>query len=657
MNYKKYNSFIDYQTEKLKNCSKENPPGPRGPQGKRGDPGPRGIEGDIGPTGPIGPPGPLVTARYYPYSNTVFSIDNDDVDDYIKEIRIKSSNLQVFEEGAYIFISNLENSQLNESSNGSGYAKIIEHNKDNINTNGSIATSLIKIEALNNLDINHNAIISLVGPMGIPGSIGDTGPSGSPGPLITAITNNDIDITTGNTGNIDISSNNLESFGENAYIYLNTNGNISGYAKIIDIHGNTATIEALNDLILGNLTNISLVGIPGIKGDIGPIGPLISATIPNQTITPLELNKGNQGTFIIDTNYPEYFGKNLFIYINTNNNYSGYAKIIDIVENGNTPTITVEAHDYLLIGEDDSVLNKILIVGQSGSINNLDNSENESAFKEIMVDTTDQGVQTIKIDSQEKLEFIRGNNINYYIKNDTYNIEGIEIEAIPEIKVDAIDNRIIIVNNYNLLPETDNLQSLGDNLNRWKDIFIGNVININDNTVSLNNGNLIINGINIFESEFFLEQKKLVNYKYKNINDLCSNNILINNNLLFDIDTYNLSIKPSNIDNNIEIIFRVNYRCSFYNDTKIKLQIVKKYDSKEIILCDTILGTTLLSEVEDIFMFNYIDKANTFNEITYYLRGNIINNDYNLITPEYLPAIMNYTGNSIILKELNNINS
>ena len=66
--------------------------------------------------------------------------------------------------------------------------------------------------------------------------------------------------------------------------------------------------------MLGNQTNISLVGIPGIKGDIGPIGPLISATIPNQTITPLELNKGEQGTFIIDTNYPEYFGKNLFIY-------------------------------------------------------------------------------------------------------------------------------------------------------------------------------------------------------------------------------------------------------------------------------------------------------------------------------------------------------
>ena len=81
MNYKKYNTFIDYQTEKLKSCIKECPPGPRGPQGKRGEQGPRGFIGDIGPTGPTGDagdPGPLVTATYYPYNNTTLSIIDEE---------------------------------------------------------------------------------------------------------------------------------------------------------------------------------------------------------------------------------------------------------------------------------------------------------------------------------------------------------------------------------------------------------------------------------------------------------------------------------------------------------------------------------------------------------------------------------------------------
>ena len=51
------------------------------------------------------------------------------------------------------------------------------------------------------------------------GSTGPTGPVGAPGPLVTATTETIIDISYGNTGNIDLSSNNLDSFGENAFIY------------------------------------------------------------------------------------------------------------------------------------------------------------------------------------------------------------------------------------------------------------------------------------------------------------------------------------------------------------------------------------------------------------------------------------------------------
>ena len=650
MNYKKYNTFIDYQTEKLKSCIKECPPGPRGPQGKRGEQGPRGFDGDIGPTGPSGEqgsPGPLVTARYYPYNNTSLSI----IDEVLnigeqKSIRIKSNHLYLFDEGAYIFISNSEEENLS----GSGYAKIIEYDKLSINTNGQIATADMKIQALNNLDIHHNAQISLVGPIGLPGNVGSsgpTGPIGAPGPLVTATTETIIDISYGNTGNIDLSSNNLDSFGENAYIYLNTTGNFSGYGRIIDINNSIVTIEAFNDLKLFDTTNVSLVGIRGLKGERGSVGPLATASIPvvpNHT----EMQIGDTSSFVIDTNYPEYFGLNLFIYLNTNNNHSGYAKIIDVTSNGNTPTIKIEAYDYLYITDN----TKIILVGQSGGIINGGGGSGNGGFSEIQIQT-ESGVKLITIDEQEKLEFIRGNNINFSLRNDTNNIEGIEIEAIPEIYVDKNNNNISVERDYDLIPQSNNLQSLGNNTNRWSELFIGNVININNNTISLDNDNILINGKNIFETDFFLDQRTIIKYLFKNSNDLCGNNILINNNNQFDIDTYNLSITPSNSNNNIEIIFRINYRCSFYNDSKINLQITKNYDSKNDIICNTILGTTSLSELEDVFIFNYIDKANTNNEINYKLSANIINNQPSSIDNIFLPAIMSYKGNSIILKELN----
>ena len=654
MNYKKYNTFIDYQTEKVKSCIKECPPGPRGPQGKRGEQGPRGFIGDIGPTGPsgdTGDPGPLVTATYYPYNNTTLSI----IDEVLnigeqKTIRIKSNNLYLFDEGAYIFISNSEDENLS----GSGYAKIIEYDKSTINTNGPIATADMKIQALNNLDIHHNAQISLVGPIG---SSGPTGLIGAPGPLVTATTETIIDISYGNTGNIDLSSNNLDSFGENAFIYLNTNGNFSGYGKIIDVSNSIVTIEAFNDLKLFDTTNVSLVGIrglqgeKGLQGERGPIGPLASAIIPlvpNHT----EMQIGDSSSFVIDTNYPEYFGLNLFIYLNTNNIHSGYAKIIDVSSNGNTPTIQIEARDYLHITDN----TKIILVGQSGGTINTGDGSGNGGFSEIQIQT-DSGVQLITIDEQEKLEFIRGNNINFSLRNDTNNIEGIEFNAIPEIYVDKNNNNISIEGNYDLIPQTDNLQNLGNNTNRWRELFIGNVININNNTISLENDNIIINGKNIFETDFFLDQRTIIKYLFKNSNDLCGNNILINSYTQQDIDTYNLSIAPIDSSNNIEIIFRINYRCSLHHDTKINLQIFKEYDGNSEIICNTILGSILFSEIDDVFVFNYIDTANTISVINYKLKANIVNSDPDLllssIEDALLPAIMKYKGNSIILKELN----
>lgn len=654
MNYKKYNTFVDYQTEKLKNCAKEGPPGPRGPQGKRGESGPQGLTGDTGERGLpgiTGDPGPLVMAYYYPNDNTVLNTT-----DPHQNILIRSNYLHIFKEGAYIFISNLEE----ENYTGSGYAKIIYHDINDISTNGAIPISSISIKALNNLDIHHNAIITLVGPIGIKGNDGNIGP---PGPLVTGTTDTIIDISYGLTGIIDLSSNNLDSFGENAFIYLNTNGHHSGYAKILDVSDSLLTIKAENNLKLNTtITNISLVGsigVQGERGEQGPMGPLVTATIPQILITPT-IQTGISSEYIsINTNYPEYFGENLFIYLNTNNSFSGYAKIIDVSSNNesdaNNIKIKIKAYDTLYITDN----TKLTIVGQPGGIGNPGDSgynPGNGGFSEIIVQTN-SGQEIIQIDYNERLEFVRGNNISFSTKNNVTGSEGIEFIAIPEIYVDNNGNTISIERNYDLIPETDNLQSLGNNTNKWKDMFIGNVININNNSIAIESNILKINGVNIFESESFLNVNQVIKYKFKNTNDLCGNNILINSYILQDIDTYNLKITPDYSSNNIEIIFRVNYRCSLHRDTMINLQILKEYDHGiSEIICNTILGSINFSEINDIFVFNYIDIANSNREINYKLTANIVKSDADLlessIDNSLLPAIMIFKGNSIILKEL-----
>ena len=601
--------------------------------------GPSGIKGN---DGNIGPPGPLVTAT----TDTNIDISYG----FTGSIDLSSNNLDSFGENAFIY--------LNTNGNFSGYAKILD-----------ISNSNASIQAFNDLKLIDITNISLVGIRGIQGERGQYGIQGNigpPGPLVTATTDTNIDISYGFTGNIDLSSNNLDSFGENAYIYLNTNGNFSGYAKIVDISNSIVTIEAENELKLNSTTNISLVGTRGVQGERGPIGPLVSAII-QQVVSYPELNIGVSNEYFIYTNYPEYFGKNLFIYLNTDNSRSGYAKILDVSSYNSDPytlKIKIEAYDYLYITD----YTKVIIVGQPGRTiytggGGGSGGSGTGGFNQIQVQT-ETGNEIITIDDTEKLEFITGNNIYFSVRNDNVtNIEGIEFNAIPEIYVDKNNNNISIAGYYDLIPETNNLQNLGNNTNKWKDLFIGNVININNNTIKLDNDNIIINGRNIFETDLFLEQRQIIKYKFKNTNDLCGNDILIKSYNQTDIETYNLSITPEDPSNNIEIIFRINYRCSLHHDTKINLQIIKEFnDNSSVnseIICNTILGSILFSEINDVFVFNYIDKANTSSEIIYKLKGNIVNSDADLrldtMDNSLFPAITNFKGNSIILKELSKL--
>lgn len=623
--------------------------GPEGPQGPQGTPGIQGIQGIEGPVGPVGPqgskgddglPGPLISAVYYPYSNAIINKDQ------ISSIIIKSSNLYLFDESSYIFISNL-NENNNSNIGGSGYAKILNHDTNNINTIGSITTSEIQIQALNNLDIRHDAKITLVGPIGIGvdgqiGPQGPQGPPGPPGPIVSATTLTSKNISRGQINTINVNTNNLSSFGKNAYLFINTGNNNSGYAKIINIDNDVFTIEALDDLNLSENNTITIVGTPGSNGDIGP---LINAVIPN-VFQHTELEVGDTTTVTIDTNYIDYFGENLFIYLNTNNNNSGYAKIISKLGN----QLTIEALDYLHIVDDTN----IVIVGKTGNII----FNNTGTLTEILVGT-ESGPELIQKREEDKLEFIRGPNVNFSINETTNNIKGIEFRALPEFIVDKANYNVNLENNYNLLPTDDNIQNLGTLEKRWKNLYVGDQLNLNGGILSINNNKLLVNGQEITPSSNQPTELSIIKYLFKNTLDLCGNNILINSFNFKNIDSYNLSITPENIDNNIEILFRFNYKCSYFNDTQITVRIEKIYsNSNKEIICNNVLGTSISSEVYDVFVFNYIDKANSQDIITYNLKASIFNStnstlDPNL-TPNETPCIVATPGNSIILKELKN---
>ena len=123
------------------------------------------------------------------------------------------------------------------------------------------------------------------------------------------------------------------------------------------------------------------------------------------------------------------------------------------------------------------------------------------------------------------------------------------------------------------------------------------------------------------------------------------------------VEGYNLTIIPSQPNNNITINIRFSYRTSGQAGEKLRVQIgynVVALDYHEVI-CDETMGTLNTSNLEQTFNFNYINKAKSSDPHYYWIKfqkildSNVENLD---LGNDYNTKIFNSFGNLIMLQEL-----
>ena len=120
---------------------------------------------------------------------------------------------------------------------------------------------------------------------------------------------------------------------------------------------------------------------------------------------------------------------------------------------------------------------------------------------------------------------------------------------------------------------------------------------------------------------------------------------------------YNLTIIPSQLDNNIITNIHLSYRTSGQPGEKLRIQIgynVFALDYEEII-CDETMGTINTSNLEQTFNFNYINKAKGSVPHYYWIKFHKIldSNVENLdLGNNYNTKILNSVGNLIMLQEV-----
>ncbi|MDA7464599.1 hypothetical protein N8996_07410, partial [Candidatus Poseidonia alphae] len=120
---------------------------------------------------------------------------------------------------------------------------------------------------------------------------------------------------------------------------------------------------------------------------------------------------------------------------------------------------------------------------------------------------------------------------------------------------------------------------------------------------------------------------------------------------------YNLTIIPSQINNNIITNIHFSYRTSGQPGEKLRIQIgynVFALDYEEVI-CDETMGTLNTSNLEQPFNFNYINKAKGSYPHYYWIKfqkildSNVENLD---LGNDYNTKILNSVGNLIMLQEV-----
>ena len=119
--------------------------------------------------------------------------------------------------------------------------------------------------------------------------------------------------------------------------------------------------------------------------------------------------------------------------------------------------------------------------------------------------------------------------------------------------------------------------------------------------------------------------------------------------------TYNLTIIPSQKNNNILTNIRFNYITSGQPGEKLRIQIGFNIFSQnyEEIIGDEIVGTINTSNLEQIYNFNYINKAVANVEHYYWVKIQKMTDGYNEELPDDSQTrILDKTGNLIMLQEV-----
>ena len=345
------------------------------------------------------------------------------------------------------------------------------------------------------------------------------------------------------------------------------------------------------------------------------------------------------------------------IKITENENNFNHKRIeSDFPEDSNIISSNKENHyDNIVIDE-----NKIIISYQPINIeNNNDNEEdnfisdnnniNDNEYNNeennindnnnIMIDNQYNEEKNIEQQNQEMID----NNINEDIN---YNNDKFLIEKENEIKT---DDNIIQYNTENIIPNNNsifqnvNYTQENDIKNSDKNIIypeketnqiqyeenniIDNNISDNNNIIDNNNNNILLNEINLNENPTFFPK---------------SNNKVINDNILFNID--NINITSNDINNNNQILIQNYEQTNNTNyDSKDFTNIISNISSNtynpsitnntyDYLLNNTNKEKPLFTDKEIDDMIKQAEQ--TYNVNNYYKNNYLINNNYRVATPE-----------------------